>query len=89
MGYELSTVVQSAIYTLVASTVGYFLFLGVLTIPACQNQAIYMDKVTLTWGQDISVPEQWGFLHNQVSVDRKSTRLNSSHSRRSRMPSSA
>ncbi|KAL5088562.1 hypothetical protein Trisim1_006518 [Trichoderma cf. simile WF8] len=67
MSYEIGTVVRSGVYALLASTVGYFLFLGVLTIPACQNQAIYLNKVTLTWGQDVTVPEQWGFLHNQVT----------------------
>ncbi|PTB64493.1 alpha/beta-hydrolase [Trichoderma citrinoviride] len=67
MGYEIGTVVKSGIYALAASTVGYFVFLGVLTIPACQNQAIYLNKITLTWGQDVNVPEQWGFLHNQVT----------------------
>lgn len=67
MGHGIGTVVTSGIYALLASTVGYFSFLGVLTIPACQNQAIYLNKVTLTWGQDLNVPEQWGFLYNQVT----------------------
>ncbi|KAJ4860591.1 hypothetical protein T069G_05579 [Trichoderma breve] len=67
MGYENGLVVRSGVYALVASTVGYFLFIGVLTIPTCQNQTIYLNKVTLTWGQDVTVPEQWGFLHNQVT----------------------
>ena len=37
-------------------------------------------------------PAGWEIFHNDsfpVSIDRKSTRLNSSHSRKSRMPSSA
>ena len=67
MGYGIGIVMKSGIYALVASTVGYFLFLGVLTIPACQNQAIHLNKITLTWGQDVNVPEQWGFLQNQVT----------------------
>ncbi|KAL1881269.1 hypothetical protein Daus18300_001121 [Diaporthe australafricana] len=45
----------------------YAAFLGLLTIPFIQNQVIYLNKVTLTWGKDINIPEQWGFLHNQVS----------------------
>lgn len=45
----------------------YAAFLGLLTIPFIQNQVIYLNKVTLTWGKDVNIPEQWGFLHNQVS----------------------
>jgi abhydrolase domain-containing protein 12 len=51
-----------------ASGVGLYLaFLGLLTIPSLQDHAIYLHRVTLTWFQDVSVPEQWGFLHNQVT----------------------
>ncbi|CAM1506501.1 Fc.00g061420.m01.CDS01 [Cosmosporella sp. VM-42] len=32
-----------------------------------KNQVIYLNRVTLTWFQDVTVPEQWGFLHNQVT----------------------
>lgn len=45
----------------------YAVFLGLLTIPLIQNQVIYLNKVTLTWGKDVNIPEQWGFLNNQVS----------------------
>ena len=45
----------------------YGAFLAILTIPAVQNQVVYLNKVTLTWFQDVSVPEQWGFLRNQVT----------------------
>lgn len=45
----------------------YAAFVGLLTIPSVQNQVIYLNKVTRTWGQDLNIPEQWGFLHNQVS----------------------
>lgn len=45
----------------------YAVFLGLLTLPFIQNQVIYLNKVTLTWGKDVNFPEQWGFLHNQVS----------------------
>ncbi|KAL7936118.1 alpha/beta-hydrolase [Trichoderma chlorosporum] len=67
MGQRLSSVVRSGIYMLVASTMGYFLILVALTIPIFQSHAIYLNKLTLTWGQDVNVPEQWGFLHNQVT----------------------
>ncbi|RYP17548.1 hypothetical protein DL765_004437 [Monosporascus sp. GIB2] len=58
---------QSVAYAIVASKGFYALFLGVLTIPFFQNQVIYLSSVTLTWFQDVTVPEQWGFLHNQVT----------------------
>lgn len=45
----------------------YVAFTSLLTIPLFQNQVIYLNKVTLTWFMDVSVPEQWGFLHNQVT----------------------
>lgn len=52
----------------VASVLGaYAAFLVILTIPAVQNQVIYLNKVKLTWFKDVSVPEQWGFLRNQVT----------------------
>ncbi|RYO83465.1 hypothetical protein DL766_003718 [Monosporascus sp. MC13-8B] len=56
---------QSVAYAIIASTGFYALFLGVLTIPFFQNQVIYLHSVTLTWFRDVTVPEQWGFLHNQ------------------------
>ncbi|XXG99473.1 hypothetical protein Hte_005812 [Hypoxylon texense] len=58
---------RSALYAGAALTGLYAIFLGVLTIPAFQNQIIYLNDVTLTWFQDINVPERWGFLHNQVT----------------------
>ncbi|KAK0389861.1 hypothetical protein NLU13_3434 [Sarocladium strictum] len=56
----------------VISTVGgiiclYILFISLLTIPFCQNQVIYLNSIKLTWSMDVSVPEQWGFLRNQVT----------------------
>ncbi|KAH8904137.1 alpha/beta-hydrolase [Coniochaeta sp. PMI_546] len=45
----------------------YSTFVAILTIPAVQNQVVYLNKVTLTWFQNVSVPEQWGFLRNQVT----------------------
>ncbi|RYP51523.1 hypothetical protein DL768_003165 [Monosporascus sp. mg162] len=58
---------QSVVYAIIASTGFYALFLGVLTTPFFQNQVIYLNSVALTWFQDVTVPEQWGFLHNQVT----------------------
>jgi abhydrolase domain-containing protein 12 len=54
-------------YALSISTGVYVLFIGLLTIPFFQDQAIYLHGITLTWFQDVTVPEQWGFLHNQVT----------------------
>ncbi|KAI1399824.1 alpha/beta-hydrolase [Hypoxylon fuscum] len=63
----LTAVLQSVLYALAASTGLYAAFLGVLTIPFFQNQVIYLNRVTLTWFQDVNVPEHWGFLRNQVT----------------------
>ncbi|KAH6988492.1 abhydrolase domain-containing protein 12B [Ilyonectria destructans] len=34
-------------------------------VPA--SNVIYLNSVTLTWFQDVTIPEQWGYLHNQVT----------------------
>lgn len=57
----------SLLYAVLVPLAFYGTFLGLLTIPCIQNQVIYLNKVKLTWGQDVNVPEQWGFLHNQVT----------------------
>jgi len=63
----IGTVVRYALGISALSMLGYFLFVGILAIPCFQSQAIYLNRVTLTWFQDVSVPEQWGFLRNQVT----------------------
>ncbi|KAI0518472.1 Alpha/Beta hydrolase protein [Xylaria bambusicola] len=63
----LLTSLRSTFYGLLASTGLYALFIGLLTIPVLQDQVIYLNRVTLTWFQDVNIPEQWGFLRNQVS----------------------
>ena len=56
------------LFTIAAAGAGLYLpFLSLLTIPALQDHAIYLHRVTLTWFQDVNVPEQWGFLRNQVT----------------------
>lgn len=45
----------------------YAVLLALLTVPPLQRHAIYLRSLTQTWGQDLNVPEQWGFLHNQVT----------------------
>lgn len=55
---------------LIAATIGvgiYLTFIGLLTFPTLQDHAIYLHRVTLTWFKDVNVPEQWGFLRNQVT----------------------
>lgn len=45
----------------------YASFLALLTVPYFQDNVIYLHKIALTWFQDVNYPEQWGFLHNQVT----------------------
>ncbi|KAI1331170.1 alpha/beta-hydrolase [Xylariaceae sp. FL0255] len=45
----------------------YFSFIGLLTIPFLQSEVIYLNSIAQTWFQDLNIPEQWGFLHNQVT----------------------
>ncbi|KAK4201173.1 hypothetical protein QBC40DRAFT_278654 [Triangularia verruculosa] len=61
------SVFYSTVYALGICITGYFFCLAILAIPFFQNQVIYLHSVTLTWFQDVTVPEQWGFLRNQVS----------------------
>lgn len=58
---------QSLLYAVLAPLALYTAFIGLLAIPFIQNQVIYLNRVKLTWGQDVNVPEHWGFLHNQVT----------------------
>ena len=62
-----SAIVRPLLITAAAGAGFYFAFLGLLTIPALQDHAIYLHGITLTWFKDINVPEQWGFLRNQVT----------------------
>ncbi|KKY36413.1 putative abhydrolase domain-containing protein 12 [Diaporthe ampelina] len=58
---------RSVLYALLASAGMYAAFLALLTAPSLQRHVIYLHSLTQTWGQDLNVPEQWGFLHNQVT----------------------
>ncbi|KAG9257842.1 abhydrolase domain-containing protein 12 [Emericellopsis atlantica] len=62
-----ATALQSIIYALAGVVALYAAFVTILTVPAVQNQVIYLNKVKLTWWMDVNFPEQWGFLHNQVT----------------------
>ncbi|SPQ19130.1 1e5b256f-d64e-423f-aa7b-510159ebd150 [Thermothielavioides terrestris] len=63
----LASLLQYILNVLGVCAIGYLCFLGLLAIPFFQNQAIYLHSVTLTWFQDVSIAEQWGFLRNQVT----------------------
>ncbi|KAI9655036.1 MAG: hypothetical protein M1831_004996 [Alyxoria varia] len=58
---------KSTSCALVVSGVAYVIFLALLAIPFFQNQVIYLHRVTLTGSLNLNLPEQWGFLHNQVT----------------------
>jgi abhydrolase domain-containing protein 12 len=45
----------------------YAAFIYLLTFPTFQAHVIFLHRVTLTWFQDVNVPEHWGFLRNQVT----------------------
>ena len=49
--------------------------------------AEYIQELIAEWGPTATVAERWHPFEEES--DRKSTRLNSSHSQQSRMPSSA
>lgn len=63
-----ATAVLKPLLGTLAGLVGiYAAFISLLTIPTLQDHVIYLHRVTLTWFQDVNVPEQWGFLRNQVT----------------------
>ncbi|PSN72610.1 alpha/beta-hydrolase [Corynespora cassiicola Philippines] len=62
-----SAVLKHLLGTL-AGVIGFYAaFVSLLTIPLLQDHVIYLHRVTLTWFQDVNIPEQWGFLRNQVT----------------------
>ena len=60
-------IIQFALWAMALTTAIYLIFLAVLTIPFFQNQVIYLNRVVLTWSQDVNIPETWGFMHNMVT----------------------
>ena len=49
-------------------TLTYFGILGLMILfPVLQIHLFYLHRVTQTWFKDLNVPEQFGFLHNQVT----------------------
>ena len=65
---ELIALLQTSLIAAAASVVGYAAFVAILAIPTVQNQAVYLNRVSMTWFQDVNAPETWGFLHNQVTA---------------------
>ncbi|KAH0556866.1 hypothetical protein GP486_005345 [Trichoglossum hirsutum] len=63
---SVSAVLKPLFGTIVAGVGVYLTFITLLTIPSLQDCVIYLHRITLTWFQDVNVPEQWGFLRNQV-----------------------
>jgi abhydrolase domain-containing protein 12 len=45
----------------------YVAFIYLLTVPTLQDHVIFLHQITPTWGLDMNIPDQWGFLRNQVS----------------------
>ncbi|CAF9934783.1 MAG: hypothetical protein HETSPECPRED_009359 [Heterodermia speciosa] len=45
----------------------YATLLGLLTTPAFQAHVLYLHKIQMTWFKDLNVPENFGFLPNQVT----------------------
>jgi abhydrolase domain-containing protein 12 len=67
MGSTLSLTLKVVLISLGAPLTIYLGILGLLiAAPSLQAYAVYLHKVTLTWSKDLNVPEQFGFLHNQV-----------------------
>ena len=61
-----------------------------VAISGSGNVAIYAcEKATALGAKVVTMSDSNGFVHDPNSIDRKSTRLNSSHRSLSRMPSSA
>lgn len=53
-----TTAVLEPLLGTLAGIVGiYATFIALLTIPTLQDHVIYLHRVTLTWFQDVNVPE--------------------------------
>jgi abhydrolase domain-containing protein 12 len=67
MNPTLSLALKAVLITLGVPVTVYVGLLGFLiAAPSFQAYAVYLHKVTLTWRKDLNVPEQFGFLFNQV-----------------------
>jgi abhydrolase domain-containing protein 12 len=67
MGSALSLTLKVVFISLGVPLTIYLGILGLLiAAPSLQAYAVYLHKVTMTSSKDLNVPEQFGFLHNQV-----------------------
>ncbi|KAF3903705.1 hypothetical protein AA313_de0208985 [Arthrobotrys entomopaga] len=67
MAYMLGSVLKFGSIT-VATAVGlYACFLGLIANQFFQAHAVYLHAFQMTWFKDLTVPEVFGFLHNQVT----------------------
>lgn len=64
---SVSAVLKPLFGTLAGIIGVYTTLICLLTVPTLQDHVIFLHKIALTWGQDVNVPEQWGFLRNQVT----------------------
>ncbi|KAF2846155.1 alpha/beta-hydrolase [Plenodomus tracheiphilus IPT5] len=62
-----SSIIKPLLGILAGLTGFYAAFISLLTIPSLQDHVIFLHRITLTWFQDVNIPEQWGFLRNQVT----------------------
>ena len=61
------SLLKFAFLSLTKSTTVYFGLLGLLiAVPSFRTHAFYLYRVTLTWFNDLNVPEIFDFLPNQV-----------------------
>jgi len=56
-----SSLVKKAFWPLVGAGAAYIGCLLLLINPWLQRNAIYMNKIQLTWGYDLTKPELFGF----------------------------
>ncbi|KAF2023339.1 alpha/beta-hydrolase [Setomelanomma holmii] len=61
------TILKPLLGTITGIVATYAGFVCLLTVRKFQDHVIFLHRVRLTWNQDVNVPEQWGFLRNQVT----------------------
>lgn len=70
-GFTMDSTLSLALkVTLIPIGVPLVVYLGILGLliaaPSLQAYVVYLHKVTLTGSKNLNIPEQFGFLHNQV-----------------------
>lgn len=58
---------KSACISIAAATGLYAILLALLTISIFQSHVVYLHAIQMTWFKDLNVPENFGFLRNQVT----------------------